>query len=134
LIPNAVNTAECEIRKVGDCTPAMARDVTLFFTWTFGVRGSEPFQWGNAAVIVERDGQPFKWSQTNNGLQPPPKKDEPSRLLTGQQARFAAGLDEAEPGVYTARLTMCLAPVADCNAGIGWQDVGGDVITFVIAP
>jgi hypothetical protein len=134
LIPNAVNTATCKIRNLGDCTPSMARGVTLFFTWTFGVQGSETFQWGNAAVIVDRDGQPFKWSQANNGLRPPPKEGESSRLLTGQQAEFRAALESAEPGAYTARLTMCLNPVADCNAGTGWQDVGGDTIQFVIRP
>ncbi len=132
LIPNAGNAATCKIRSVGDCTPAMERGVTLFFIWTFGVRGSEPFNWGNAAVVVERDGQPFKWSQAKNDLQPPPKAGEPSRLLTGQQAEFRGALDNAQPGAYQARLIMCLNSVPECDAGNGWQDVGGDAINFVI--
>lgn len=134
LINDAVNTATCEIRNVGDCTPGMQRGVTLFFTWTFGVRSSEAFEWGNAAVVIERDGQPFKWSQAGDGLHLPPEEGESPRLLPGEQAVFRAGLDEAQSGAYTARLVMCVHPVADCNAGNGWQDVGGDIINFVIWP
>ncbi|HLB49992.1 MAG TPA: hypothetical protein VJL59_23475 [Anaerolineales bacterium] len=131
-IPDAVNTAECKIRKSGDCAPSMQRGLTLFFTFKFGVRGSEPFQWGNAAVVISRDGQAFKWFQSNNGLKPPPEEDEPSTLLVGEVAEFQAGLENAQPGLYIVQLVMCRLTVEECNAGSGWQNVGGDAIQFII--
>lgn len=133
-IPNAVSAAECKIRKGSDCSPSMQSGLTLFITFKFGVRGSQPFEWGNAAVVISRDGQPFKWFQSNNGAKPPPKEDEPSRLLVGEVAEFNAGLEDAQPGLYAVRLVMCTLTVKECNEGRGWQNVGGEGVQFIITP
>ncbi len=133
-IPNAVNTADCKISRVGDCAPTMNAGVNLFFTWKFGVRGSESFSWGNAAVVVVRDGAQFRWTQVGNGLVKPPGIDQGWSLRVGQMAEFRAGLEKAQPGHYTARLLMCALSPIECNAGQGWQNVGGEAIDFVITP
>ncbi len=98
------------------------------------MRGSQPFIWGNAAVSITRDGAPFQWSQEGNGLLPSPKENESALLCVGDHAEFRAGTKNIQPGSYTARLVMCTLTPADCNAGKGWQNVGGDVINFLIAP
>jgi hypothetical protein len=135
LIPNAVNTADCKIRNGGDCAPMMQADTTLFFTWTFGVRGATPFEWGQAAAVITRNGQPFKWTQVGNMARVPnPDKNESWTLNVGETAAFSAGLDNAQPGYYAARLVMCRLSLAECNQGQGWQNVGGDTINFVITP
>ncbi len=135
-IANAVSTADCKIRKGGDCAPIMAAGQTLFFTWTFGVRGEGSFQWGQAAIVVTRDGETIQWTQAGNGLvrPPDPDKNESWTLNVGQSAEFAGGLENAQPGYYTARLMMCLLSMSDCNAGKGWQPVGGESINFLITP
>ena len=137
LIANAVNTADCKIRDVGNCTPTMREGVTVYFTWTFGVRGAGTFDWGQAAVVITRNGQALKWTQTGNGLvrrPPDPEKNESWTLLVGQMAEFRAGLENAQPGYYVARLLMCRLSMAECNQGQGWQNVGGDAINFVVTP
>lgn len=136
LITNAVNTADCKIRNFGDCTPTMRSGETLFFTWTFGVRGAGTFDWGQAAVAITRDGQAFKWAQVGNGLVRPPTADtnESWTLQVGQSAKFAAGLEDAQAGYYTAQLVMCTLSPNECNAGQGWQNVGGEAINFVVTP
>lgn len=133
-IPNAINTATCLVSGVGPCSPAMPKGASLFFTWTFGVRGSQPFTWGNAAVSITRDGAPFQWSQVGNGLLPSPKENESATLRVGDHAEFRAGTENIQPGSYAARLVMCTLTPADCNAGKGWQNVGGDVVNFSIVP
>jgi len=135
-IANAVSTADCKIRKVGDCTPVMPASETLFFTWTFGVKGEGTFQWGQAAIAVTRDGETIQWTQTGNGLARPPNpdKNESWTLLVGQSAKFAGGLENAKPGYYTARLMMCLLSMNECNEGQGWQPVGGESINFLVTP
>ena len=135
-IPNAVNSADCKIRDLGDCTTTMPPGVTVFFTFTFGVAGAEKFSWGNAAVVVARDGQQFAWSQVGNGLVTAPDftKNESWTLNVGQQAEFRSGLENIQPGHYTARLAMCTLSPDECDAGQGWQNVGGDAIDFVINP
>ncbi|MBM4424146.1 MAG: hypothetical protein FJ030_12290 [Chloroflexi bacterium] len=72
--------------------------------------------------------------QPSSTLHPPPDEDENSILFVGKVAEFQAGLDNAQPGQYTARLVMCPLNVAECNEGKGWQNVGGDSINFVITP
>lgn len=134
LIANAVNTADCKIRKAGDCTPTMPAGETLFFTWTFGVEGGVTFNWGQAAVVITRNGQAFKWTQVGNVLGQVPDSNESWTLLNGQTAKFTAGLDNAAPGYYTARLVMCPLSPDKCDAGQGWQNVGGEAINFVITP
>jgi hypothetical protein len=133
-ITNAVNTADCKIRGVGDCTTTMQAGNTLFFTWTFGVQGPQSFSWGQAAVVVARNGETYTWTQTGNMLvsAPDSTKDEYWTLAVGQSAQFAGSLDNPEPGQYTARLMMCTLSPAECNAGQGWQNVGGAAIRFVI--
>jgi len=134
LIANAVNTADCKIRKVGDCVPTMQAGETLFFTWTFGVEGGVTFNWGQAAVVITRNGQAFKWTQVGNVLGQIPDTNESWTLLNGQTVKFTAGLDNAEPGYYTARLVMCTLSPDECDAGRGWQNVGGEAISFVVTP
>lgn len=132
LIPNAVSTADCKIRNVGDCTPRMQAGVTLFFTWTFGVRSAETFNWGQAAVVITRDGHPVSWTLTGNGLVLVPANDQSWTLRAGQSAKFAAGLENAQRGYYEARLLMCMLSPEECSAGQGWQNVGGEAIHFVV--
>lgn len=134
LIANAVNSADCKIRNLGDCTPTMQAGATLFFTWTFGVEGGVTFNWGQAAVVITRNGQEFKWTQVGNVWGQVPDTDESWTLLNGQTAKFTAALDNAKPGYYTARLVMCTLTVAECNQGPGWQNVGGEAISFVVTP
>ena len=136
LIANAVNTADCKIRNVGNCTPAMQAGVTLFFTWTFGVQGAEAFNWGQAAVAITRDGQPLSWTLVGNGLvlSPDSAKNQSWTLQVGQAAQFRAGLENAQRGYYTARFLMCMLSPNECSAGQGWQNVGGEAINFVIGP
>jgi hypothetical protein len=133
-IPNAVNTATCLVSGVGPCSPTLPKGASLFFTWTFGVRGSQPFTWGNAAVSITRDGAPFQWSQVGNGLLPAPKENESALLRVGDHAEFRAGTENIQPGLYTAHLVMCTLTPVDCSAGNGWQNVGGDVINVLIVP
>lgn len=135
-IPNAVNSADCKIRDLGDCSTTMSPGVTVFFTFTFGVAGDQKFSWGNAAVVVARDGQQFAWSQVGDGLVAAPDftKNEGWTLNVGQQAEFRSGLENIQPGHYTARLAMCTLSPDECDAGRGWQNVGGDAIDFVISP
>lgn len=133
-IANAVNTADCKIRNVGNCTPAMKTGISTYFTWTFGVQSSQIFSWGQAAVVIVRDGQQIVWTQVGNGLQRPPGKDKGWTLRAGQKAEFRAGLEKLQPGHYTARLAMCTLSPTECNAGQGWQNVGGEAIDFVITP
>jgi hypothetical protein len=135
-IANAVSAADCKIRKGGDCTPVMAAGQTLFFTWTFGVQGERSFQWGQAAIVVTRDGETIQWTQAGNGLVRPPNPDtnESWTLNVGQSAEFAGGLENAQPGYYTARLMMCLLSMSECNEGKDWQPVGGESINFLITP
>jgi len=134
LIQNAVNTADCKIRNIGDCTPTMKSGVDLYFTWRFGVETSGVFQWGQAAVVITKDGQPLTWTQVGNGLVRPPGKDVGWKLTAGKTAEFRAGMEDVTPGSYTARLVMCTLSPIECNANQGWQNVGGEAITFVIVP
>lgn len=134
LIQNAVNTADCKIRNIGDCAPIMKEGVDLYFTWTFGVTTSGVFQWGQAAVVITKDGQPLTWTQVGNGLVRPPGENRGWRLTAGKTAEFRAGMEDATPGSYTARLVMCTRPPDDCNANMGWQNVGGDSINFLVTP
>ncbi len=134
LVANAVNAADCKIRNVGDCTPTMQAGETLFFTWTFGVEGGVTFNWGQAAVVIIRNGQEFKWAQVGNVLGQIPEAHESWTLLNGQTAKFTAGLDNAQPGYYTARLVMCTLSPDECDAGQGWRNVGGEAIRFVVTP
>jgi hypothetical protein len=133
-IENAINTVDCKIRGVGDCATSMQAGNTIFLTWTFGVGGDRAFHWGQAAVVITRDGETFKWSQAGNGLVKPPAKDAGWTLNVGQSAKFAGSLDNAQPGYYVARLWMCTLTTTECNAGQGWQSVGGEAVQFVIVP
>jgi hypothetical protein len=134
VLTNAVNTADCKIRNMGDCTPTMPVGTDLYFTWTFGYHSPQRFTWGNAAVIITRDGQPFVWTQVGNGLKKPPPKDVGWILSNGQTAEFRAGMEDVQPGAYKAWLVMCTLSPFECNDGKGWQEVGGDTINFVITP
>jgi hypothetical protein len=133
-IANAVNTVDCKIRKVGDCTPMIAKDNTFFLTWSFGVEGAQSFQWGQAAVVVTRNGDPYSWTLTSDVYLPTPdaSKNEKWLLNVGQTAQLSGSVDNAQPGYYTAKLMMCLLTPNECNAGQGWQDVGGDTVNFVV--
>lgn len=133
-IANAINTATCIINGVGDCTSTIPQGSAVYFTWNFGVQGSQAFSWGNAAVVVQKDGQPYKWFQANNTAKPAPADGQMSTLAVGDQAVFRGGIDNIQPGTYSAKLVMCLASVEECNAGTGWQDVGGDTVQFVVNP
>jgi len=133
-IANAINTAECVINGVGACTSTIAEGASVYFTWHFGVQGSQAFKWGNAAVVVQKDGQQFKWFQANNTAKPPPAAGQISTLAVGDQALFRGGLDNVQPGSYSAKLVICQASVEECDAGTGWQDVGGDTVQFVVNP
>lgn len=134
-IPNVVNTAKCLISNVGDCQPAMQSGVDLHFTWTFGVEGDKQLQWWQAVIIVTRDGQGFRTIWVGNSADPSPAAPEDkamSVINVGQVASFNGGIEDVEPGYYTAFLRMCLMEVPDCDDGRGWTDVGGETINFLI--
>jgi hypothetical protein len=133
-ITNAVTEALCEIRNIGDCIPQMPKGSSTYYTFTFGVAGGVDFQWGIAAVAIDKDGQSFRWFEADNGLKPPPEEDEMPKILNGESAEFRAGLDNLQPGNYTVRLMMCQLTPAECLAGGGWQAVGGQSIQFTITP
>jgi hypothetical protein len=133
-ISNAINKATCVINGVGDCTPTISLGASVYVTWTLGIQGSQAFKWGNAAVVFQKDGKQFKWLQANNSAQKPPEAGQISTLAVGDQAIFRGGLDNIQPGAYSAKLVICLASVEQCNAGAGWQDVGGDTVRFAVNP
>lgn len=135
LIPRVVNRATCAIANVGECTPTMTAGVTLHLTWTFIEEGPESFGWWTAQVIVTRDGAPFltHWAANGRETNPPdPEKGEMWKLNVGEEAEFRAGLENVQPGYYTAQLRMCLMTGANCEVGRGWTMVGGDTIQFLI--
>jgi hypothetical protein len=133
-IPNAYNTAQCEIRNFGDCTVTMSSGVTVDLTYTFDVAGNQ-FTFGDAAVVTTKDGKQYAWSQSGNSLVKPPDftKDESWVLNGGQQAEFHTGLENLQPGHYTARLYICTGTPQQCSAGQGWTNVGGQVVNFTIS-
>lgn len=131
-IAGGINQVTCVIDGVGDCTTVVPQGDNVYFTWSFGVQGSQAFKWGDAAVVVQKDGQQFKWFQANNSALPPPADGQIAILAVGDRALFRGGVDKVQPGTYTAKLEICLGSVEQCNAGTGWQDVGGDTVRFVV--
>lgn len=134
-IPNAVNTATCTVQGVGLCTPTITAGNTVFMNWQFGVQGSQQFRWTRALIVITRDGGGFQTVPVADGRNPNPpdeSKGEPWILNVGATAEFRAGIENIQPGYYTAQLRVCLLEPDECDLGRGWQDVGGDTIQFLV--
>ncbi len=133
-IPTSYITADCKIRDIGDCTSSMSSGITVFLQYTFSVAGQK-YSWGNAAVTTTKDGQQYAWQLVGNALlkkQPDATKNEMNTMTPGGTAIFNAGLGNLQPGHYTARLAICPNTPDLCSAGVGWQNVGGQAVNFVI--
>ena len=133
---NFTNTATCVIKQIGDCTPMMKPNQDIYLAWRFTNNSVRTFTYGDASVIIVRDGQGFANTPTSNTLtrNRPPDKDAKWELKVGESAEFRAGIDRIQPGAYSAYLMICTNVPADCRAGNGWQRAGGETITFTIAP
>lgn len=133
---NFTNTATCSIKLIGDCTTLMKQNQDIYFAWRFTNNSVRTFTYGEASVIIVRDGQGFANTPTSNTLtrNRPPDKDAKWELKVGESAEFRAGIDKIQPGAYSAYLMICTNVPADCRAGNGWQRTGGETIIFTIAP
>lgn len=134
-IPNAVNDATCTVQGVGLCTPTITAGNAVFMNWQLGVRGSQQFRWTRALIVITRDGGAFQSVPVADGRNPSPpdeSKGEPWILSVGATAEFRAGIENIQPGYYTAQLRVCLLEPDECDLGRGWQDVGGDTVQFLV--
>jgi hypothetical protein len=133
--PNFSNKATCGINRMGDCTPLIKANQDVYFTWTFTNNSTRLFLYGDAMIVINRDGQTFAQMQSNNGRgQLPPDKNAKWQLVVGDFAVFRAGVDKIQPGAYAARLQICQNDPVDCRAGLGWQNAGGEYINFTVTP